>query len=1083
MSWLFAILGLIVGLLIAAISESSAGASAMTGTLVGFLVGNLRARIGRQDSELAALKQEMLLLQGQLTQAKAGSPADSSVSLVPEHQEHLDADLASQAPEIIAVPTLQPTNATVASTAADASIISMPSLGALEAVEAESAAAVELPAAETPPIPAAPVSPPAPRQPSIIDQAIAAARNWLLGGNTIVRVGIIVLFFGIAFLLKYATDNNMLPVEFRLAGVALAATALLVTGWRLSARRPAYGLILQGGGIGILYLTVFAATKLYHLLPAGAAFPLLVAVCVLSAFIAVRQNASSLAFMGSAGGFLAPVLLASGGGSHVMLFSYYALLNAGIFATAWFKAWRPLNLLGFAFTFVIGTAWGVTSYTPALLASTEPFLILFFLMYVAIAVLYALHREIALKHYVDGTLVFGTPLIAIGLQAGLMQGVEFGVAWSAVAMAAFYLGLTMWLQKRQRLGLMFEATLALAVVFATLAVPLAFTGPTTSAVWAIEGAAVVWISVRQQRRLALAFALLLQLAAGIAFVAGQLSHAQPHTLPVLNRDYIGMLLIALSGLFTGWRLHGRAEARVWLPVLPVVGILAAIWGLLWWLIGGFNEIGNYFASHSYADKSGLPEINSVVLFAVLTAWLAHGARRRLQWPLAELPALALVPMLALLCLVAAQTGQPPLIGLGGVVWLSAAALAYLLLWRQQRDLADNRLAPLHTLLFWTLCVLLALEGHRRLASYVPEGAWRWSAWAYVYGSLLLLLAGPGARLRWPVLRFDRAYLVWGAAPIAGLLWAWSIASVMSDGDAAPLFYLPILNPLDVAQFLVFLSFSVWLRRLKALGVVWSARALDFAALGTLFLWFNALLLRTLHHRFHAAYSVEAVFDSFSLQQVFLVGWSVFAFLGLWFARRDSLLRVFAMLSLPLIVVMWLWTFFANFTQDGGHWGRLPLLNPLDIVQMVIYAIAALWLLRVNKLGAPVAQYRRPLQIAAGATAFVWLNSMLLRTLHHWADIPYNLDDLSASTLVQASLSVFWTVCALATMIWASRRAVRPLWFTGASLLGLTVVKLFLFDLSHVTGIGRIVSFIGIGIMLLLIGYFSPLPPKAKEADA
>ena len=56
------------------------------------------------------------------------------------------------------------------------------------------------------------------------------------------------------------------------------------------------------------------------------------------------------------------------------------------------------------------------------------------------------------------------------------------------------------------------------------------------------------------------------------------------------------------------------------------------------------------------------------------------------------------------------------------------------------------------------------------------------------------------------------------------------------------------------------------------------------------------------------------------------------------------------------------------------------------------------------------------------------------------------------------------------------QVVHPL--VGAALLALTVVKLFLFDLSHVTGIERIVSFIGIGVLLLLIGYFSPLPPKA-----
>jgi uncharacterized membrane protein len=133
--------------------------------------------------------------------------------------------------------------------------------------------------------------------------------------------------------------------------------------------------------------------------------------------------------------------------------------------------------------------------------------------------------------------------------------------------------------------------------------------------------------------------------------------------------------------------------------------------------------------------------------------------------------------------------------------------------------------------------------------------------------------------------------------------------------------------------------------------------------------------------------------------------------------------------------------------------------------------------RIHRLGVPIGEYRVPLQVAAGATGFFWLNAMLLRTLHHWTGVPYELDAMSHSMLVQASISVFWTVCALAMMIWATRKASRMFWFIGGALLAATVVKLFLFDLSHVTGIERIVSFIGIGLMLLLIGYFSPLPPK------
>ncbi|WP_175918577.1 DUF2339 domain-containing protein [Burkholderia pyrrocinia] len=1126
MNWAFAVIGFIVGGIAALIGDFSAANGSLLGAAVGFCIGHalrqhtlknnsaapdtfatppptpapLADRVARLEATVETLTRELDSLRAQLAGAKAGA-AGAGIAAQTPSPTAADAPPAPLSPLASATPPTipaQPATAAAARAGTPASA-SVPAPGAAPAPAARAAvpAAANATTNETTNAPAAPArpTPPAPREPGIAERAFSAARDWLLGGNTVVRVGIVVLFFGVAFLLKYAADNNMLPIEFRLAGTALAAAALLAIGWRVRARRAAYGLVLQGGGVGILYLTIFAATKLYALLPVGAAFPLMVAVCALSAFLAVKQNALPLAFMGSAGGFLAPVLLSTGQGNHVALFSYYALLNAGIFAIAWFKAWRPLNLLGFVFTFTIGSAWGVTAYRPALFASTEPFLVLFFLMYVGIALLYAVKRELALRHYVDGTLVFGTPIVATALQASLVKGMPFGLAWSAVALSAFYVAVAAWLaRRRDRLALLFEAMLALAVIFATLAVPLAFSGPTTSAAWAIEGAAIVWLAVRQKRLLPFGFGLLMQVAAAGAFFTSLLRPADATALPVLNSPYIAMLLIALAGLFTGWWLHGRGEARAWHAWMPEIGAAAAAWGLLWWVSGGLHEILVYASRHVdlHADRF---VVDATALFAAGTAWLAHVARRRLAWPLAEWPALALTPVLALLALRAFDAYEAPLSGLGAFAWPVAVGAGLALLWRQSRgatsadaardaapgvgqSIAAGVIAPLHTLMFWTLCGLLSLEGFWRLRAFVPEGAWSWSAWAYGFGALLLLVSGPGSRLRWPVAAFPRAYQVWGAAPLAALLWLWSIASATSDGDASPLFWLPLLNPLDIAQFLAFVAFAAWLRRLKTLGIAWHPRAVDYVAIATVFLWFNALMLRTLHQRFHMAYDIDTVLSSFGIQQVFMVGWSLFAFAGMWLTRRDGIARVCALASLPLIVVMWVWTFYANFTQDGGSWARVPLFNPLDLVLAVVYALAATWFVRARKLGWSFDTYRVELTSAAGATMFLWLNAILLRALHHWAGVPYEFGAMAESTLVQASVSVYWTVCALATTIWATRRGLRPLWFVGAALLALTVVKLFLFDLSHVTGIERIVSFIGIGVLLLLIGYFSPLPPKA-----
>src|SRR6185503_7929916 len=184
---------------------------------------------------------------------------------------------------------------------------------------------------------------------------------------------------------------------------------------------------------------IFAAFRMFHLLPPTLAFVLLVGVAVFSAALAVIQNSLTLAAIGVSGGFLAPVLASTGQGSHVMLFSYYVVLNAGIVAIAWVKAWRVLNVLGFGFTFVIASLWGAKAYVPEHFATTEPFLIVFFAMYVAIPILFARRRAVELKDYVDGTLVFGVPIVAFGLQTALVRGFEYGAAFSALGLGAIYL--------------------------------------------------------------------------------------------------------------------------------------------------------------------------------------------------------------------------------------------------------------------------------------------------------------------------------------------------------------------------------------------------------------------------------------------------------------------------------------------------------------------------------------------------------------------------------------------------------------------------------------------------------------------
>lgn len=792
------------------------------------------------------------------------------------------------------------------------------------------------------PLPLAPAAPPrrtvSKHPPKRLEDY--ALWRWFSGGNTVVRVGIVILFFGVAFLLRYAYEHVRVPIELRLTGIAIGAIALLVIGWQLRSRRAGYALALQGGGIGILYLLIFAAFRLYQLLPPTAAFVLLVGVAAFSAVLAVAQDSRALAVLGASGGFLAPVLASTGGGSHVALFSYYAILNAGILGIAWFKAWRALNLVGFAFTFVIGTLWGWRFYRPEHFASTEPFLVLFFLFYLAIPLLFARRQAGKLERYVDATLVFGVPLVAFGLQVGLVREMEYGAAWSALALAALYLALarTVFNRAGEALRLLAESFLALGVVFGTLALPLALDGRWTSAAWALEGAAIVWIGVRQQRALARAFGIALQFLAGLAFLSGL---GQPVAdLPVANSVYLGCVFLALAGLFCAWYLDRRRDDFSKLE--RIAAHLLFAWGLVWWIAGGLREIDQHVL-HAY-------RVQAALLFATGSCVIFSLLHQRLDWRAARYPAAALLPSMMLLAVLALDRDRHPFAHIGYVAWPLAFAGHYWLLRRHESE-GSRYQYWLHAIGVWLLAVLASWEVAWAIDRVVAGRAvWPLIAWALVPGAMLYALAQWGRRIAWPVAQHLEAYFLAGAAPLAVFLALWALfVNFISSGNPAPLPYVPILNPLDLAQIGAVLAIALW----------------------------------------------------------FLAG-------------RSADVAAFRNVSL------------------ASAWGLL----------------------------------------AAGV--FVWANAVLLRTLHHWAGVPFSLESMLRSTLVETSLSIFWTLIALGAMVTATHRAARPVWLVGAGLMAVVVMKLFLVDLSNVGTVERIVSFIGVGVLMLVIGYFSPVPPRTRR---
>jgi uncharacterized membrane protein len=184
---------------------------------------------------------------------------------------------------------------------------------------------------------------------------------------------------------------------------------------------------------------------------------------------------------------------------------------------------------------------------------------------------------------------------------------------------------------------------------------------------------------------------------------------------------------------------------------------------------------------------------------------------------------------------------------------------------------------------------------------------------------------------------------------------------------------------------------------------------------------------------------------------------------------------------PLVVLGVLWSLMA--LGDPARvqpMPYVPLLNAIDLTQALVLWAIWCWLTSGEHAEHDVLwQYRKHVVSIA---AFLWVNAIVLRTIHHWTGVAYQFSALFHSVTVQTSFSLLWTTTAFALMVTASRKRYRYLWFTGAALLSVVVAKLFLFDLANTGTIARIVSFMGVGGLLMWIGYKVPVPPGDVEAE-
>lgn len=457
----------------------------------------------------------------------------------------------------------------------------------------------------------------------------------LIGGSWFNWIGIIAFTFGVAFFLKLAFDSQWVGPEARVALGALAGAGLVYLGERLRARGlRQYAFVIAGGGVLILYLSTYAAYDFYKLVPHPVAFLLMAALTAGAVVLAVRHDALPVAILGLVGGFMTPVLLSTGVDNQVALFTYIALLDAGVLAVAYFKRWRSLDFLSFAGTVLMTAGWWLIHYRAEKLWTTLAFVSVLFVLYALLAVFHNVLRARASRWF-DVALLAANATLYFATSYGLLVGAGYeqkAPASHALLLSTFFAGLfhTAWRWSRED-RLLAYSYVGAAVTFLTAAVAIQLELQWVTIAWAVEALALTWVGVRAPQRAARHAALGVFCAAVVHWFVwdmGEFAYGvDAGFVPVLNKRALGCAVL-VGALAAAARVYRRARF-----VEEGERATATTFFILAGNALGFTllslDVNDYFNSRLSGERpddgGARSRVENARLFSMTALWAFYGA--------------------------------------------------------------------------------------------------------------------------------------------------------------------------------------------------------------------------------------------------------------------------------------------------------------------------------------------------------------------------------------------------------------------------------------------------------------------------
>ncbi|MFA5831531.1 MAG: DUF2339 domain-containing protein [Candidatus Paceibacterota bacterium] len=316
------------------------------------------------------------------------------------------------------------------------------------------------------------------------------------------RIGMVALVLGASFFLKYAFDNNWIGPTGRVMIGIVAGFVLLGLGEKFIKKYFDYGQLLTGGGISVLYLSLYAALNFYHLISPSVAFAFMALVTAAGALLSVRYNALPLMIFSAIGGFVTPSLVSTGTNQQVALLSYILLLDIAIFGVSFFKRWHAVQFLGFIGTFFIFGGWMNSFYTVSQIWSTFIFATLFFFVYSFTALAY----NITWKEESTGAeqmLALFAGIVYFATSYGILnEQYHAYMGFFALSLAIYYF---LWANVCKSItpkdSMLYNFLAFLSVGFITLAISIQFKSNVITLCWFVEAVLLTYAGIESKNYL------------------------------------------------------------------------------------------------------------------------------------------------------------------------------------------------------------------------------------------------------------------------------------------------------------------------------------------------------------------------------------------------------------------------------------------------------------------------------------------------------------------------------------------------------------------------------------------------------